>query len=300
MHQPDLKLSSRAELQLCLARCFLPPSRQADFDALCTELPADLRELNSSLAVLGDGEIDELCDTLSTLPDATTVLATYSRLFLSPPAPALLNLGFYLDGGLQGGSCQAIEDLFRTHGLARDPAFRDTADHLALYLQFVGWMLARAIDHQERAEHDAALAILGELHHSIVRHALPALQRLHAQILKAEDEYHLLPLYGKLCSLAHHALAADAMTVQHLLPQPAASTGLLDKPPPATAAPHLQEDSACTVCSHPFVPAGDLAGMIAVLRAQGLATDHMQVCPDCRAGAMGLSPMELPRMRKAG
>lgn len=85
MHQPDLKLSSRAELQLCLARCFLPPSRQADFDALCTDLPADLRELNSSLAVLGDGEIDELCDTLSTLPDATTVLATYSRLFLSPP-----------------------------------------------------------------------------------------------------------------------------------------------------------------------------------------------------------------------
>jgi putative dimethyl sulfoxide reductase chaperone len=294
------QLATRAELQLCLARCFLPPREAADLHALRDDLPADLRELNAELGVVGNAEMDDLCDALAALPDHTRLLTTYSRLFLAPPAPALLSLGFYLDGGLLGGTCQAIEQLYQRHGLQRDADFHDTADHLALYLQFIGWTLARAADQLDEGCRQDALAVLTDVHQSIVRHALPALQRLHAQIVKAEHELALEPVYARLCSLAHHALAADALAIQSILPPPA--TGLLDKPVavPQAVAPPDEEQSACTVCDQPFVAGRDLAGMIAALSAQGLSTDHMLICPDCRSGAVGMTPMDAPRIRKTG
>ncbi len=293
------QLATRAELQLCLARCFLPPREAADLHALRDDLPADLRELNAELGVVGNAELDDLCDALAALPDHTRLLTTYSRLFLAPPAPALLSLGFYLDGGLLGGTCQAIEQLYQRHGLQRDPDFRDTADHLALYLQFVGWSLARAADQLEEGRQQDARTLLADLHQSIVRHALPALQRLHAQIVKAENELALERLYARLCSLAHHALAADARAIQALLPPVAAATGLLETPRGAASPAANGEQCRCAGCGMPYVAGRELAGMIAALSAQGLATDHLRICPDCRNGAMGLTPMDPPRVRKA-
>ncbi|CAM5308531.1 TorD/DmsD family molecular chaperone [Thauera mechernichensis] len=298
------QLATRAELQLCLARCFLPPREAVDFLALRVDLPSDLRELNAELAVLGDAEADELCAALATLPNHAHLLTTYSRLFLAPPAPALLSLGFYLDGGLMGGTCQAIERLYQRHGLQRDAAFRDTADHLALYLQFMGWLMARAADELNEGREQDALALLADAHQSIVCHGLPALQRLHSQIVKAQDTLQLEPIYARLCSLAHAALAADAHAIQALLPHAALPTGRLDRRTSATLEttplPAANDGPcACSACSKPFVASGDLAGMIAILEAQGLSTDHMRICPDCRSGAMGMTPLSPPPMRKA-
>lgn len=225
---------------------------------------------------------------------------TYSRLFLSPPAPALLNLGFYVDGGLQGGACQAIEALYRAHGLARSPEFRDGPDHLALYLQFVAWMMARAAELLGAQDETAANRVLADLHQSVVRHALPAITRLRTQIVKAEQEYALPAIYSALCQLAQCALKADALALQHHQPQPSSrSVAVLEEVPVLPVAADV-EQVACMTCAKPFVPEAGMAGMIAALRAQGLSTEHMLICPDCRTGAMGLTPMKPPQYRKAG
>lgn len=296
----DMKLEERAELHLCLAQTFLPPTSEQVFVALREQLPGDLRELNALLSVLDTRALESLCEDLSSLTEQTRLLVTYSRLFLSPPAPALLNLGFYVDGGLQGGTCQAIEALYRAHGLARSPEFRDGPDHLALYLQFVAWLMARAAEHLGVQDEVAANRVLADLHQSIVQHALPAITRLQTQIVKAELEYALPKLYSALCQLAYCALRADALAIQQRLPQPlplpAAVVEYATLVPVATDA----EQTACAVCAHPFVPETGMAGMIAVLQEQGLATEHMRICPDCRTGAMGLTPMKPPQYRKAG
>lgn len=296
----DMKLEARAELHLCLAQTFLPPSSEQVFVALREQLPDDLRELNALLSVLDASALEGLCADFSSLSDQTRLLVTYSRLFLSPPAPALLNLGFYIDGGLQGGSCQAIEALYRAHGLARNPAFRDGPDHLALYLQFVAWMMARAAEHLGAQDEAAANRVLADLHQSIVQHALPAITRLQTQIVKAELEYALPKLYGALCQLVYCALRADALMLQQQLPQPASVSAAVVEAPSLVLVSTDAEHTECAECGKPYVPEAGLAGMIAVLQKQGLATEHMRICPDCRTGAMGLTPMKPPQYRKAG
>lgn len=296
----NMHLEERAELHLCLAQTFLPPSTEQIFVALREQLPDDLRELNALLSVIDASALESLCDDLSSLTDQTRLLVTYSRLFLSPPAPALLNLGFYVDGGLQGGACQAIEALYRTHGLARSPEFRDGPDHLALYLQFVAWMMARAAEHLGTQDEASANRVLADLHQSIVQHALPAITRLQTQIVKAELEYALPNLYSALCQLAHCALRADALVIQQRLPQPSpVAIAVVERVPVVPVAADA-EQKACASCAKPFVPEAGMAGMIAVLQEQGLSTEHMLICPDCRTGAMGLTPMKPPQYRKAG
>jgi len=300
MDMSDLKLTTRAELQLCLSRTFLPPMREGDFDALRNDLGADLRELNSELEVLPEVQASTLCDALAALPDHETLLKSYSRLFLAPPAPALLSLGFYLDGALMGNSCQAIERLYRQYGLERDSHFCDTADHLALYLQFVGWLLAQAEEHLHNANPDAARAVLSDLNYTITHHGLPAVQRLIAQIHKAESELPVLRLYGQLAILVRQALANDAAAIQSALPRPDAVVAK-DRGTAGTGAEPRAHDHpaiACTACDKAFVAGQELETMIAALETHGLTTEHMRICPDCRAGAMGMTPMEAPHMKK--
>jgi putative dimethyl sulfoxide reductase chaperone len=296
------QLATRAELHLCLARCFLPPREAADFRALRDDLPVDLLELNAELGIVGHAEMADLCAALAALPDHTGLLTTYSRLFLAPPAPALLNLGFYLDGGLMGGTCQAIERLYQRHGLQRDPSFHDTADHLALYLQFIGSLLARAADQLDDGCERDALSLLADAHQSIVCHGLPALQRLYTQIAKTEETLTLAGLYARLCSLARSALNADARGLQALLPAPTtAQLGKVNHNAQGVRAAGALNDAACacTVCGKPFIAGPDLATMIEALNAQGLTTDHMRTCTDCRNGTMGMTPVSPPRVRAA-
>jgi len=301
MNTNDLKLTTRAELQLCLARAFLPPMSQGDFDALRDDLGPDLRELNGELDVLPLAQATALFDALAALPGHDQLLRSYSRLFLAPPAPALLSLGFYLDGALMGSSCQAIERLYRQYGLERDKQFHDTADHLALYLQFIGWLLAQTQEHLNNGDAEAALALLNDLNYTITHHGLPAIQRLIAQIHKAEQELPVLHLYGQLATLVRQALANDAAAIQSVLPRPDAPVAKDQGTVGSGAESRAQEQAAmaCTACGQSFVAGAELDTMIAALGAHGLSTDHMRICPDCRAGAMGMTPMQAPRLKKA-
>ena len=302
MDRSRLQLVNRAETLLCLARAFLPPRDEADFSAMRDALGPDLRELDAELPLADTPQLTALCDTLAALPDHTRLLTSYSRLFLAPPAPALLNLGFYLDGGVMGGTCQTIERLYAEHGLERDAHFKDTADHLALYLQFLGWSLARAEEALEAGDEAAARKVLTDLHQSIVQHGLPALGKLIAQIDKAEREFPVARIYSQLARLAESALERDAHAIQLLLPRkPTLLDGGLSAANPTTLSGDADTgpEIGCAACGTSFVAGKELASMIAVLETQGLSTDHMKVCPDCRAGVMGMTALAPPKLKKA-
>jgi putative dimethyl sulfoxide reductase chaperone len=299
MQLSELKLATRAERHLCLARAFLPTLKQSEFDALREQLCPDLHDITAEFGEHDRASLQALGDALAAVPDRTTLLASYSRLFLAPPAPALLNLGFYLDGGLMGNTCQTIEALYQRHGLEQDAHFRDTADHLALYLQFIGWTMAQAEEQALAGDEGAARHILEDLNYTIVRHGLPAMQRLIAQIDKAERELHVLDIYGRLATLARNALLRDAEALQTVLPRPEAPTVIPGSEKLSTAArPGDGPATTCKACGKTFVADSGLETMIAALEAHGLGTDHMQICPDCRAGAMGMTALTSPRMKK--
>lgn len=301
MTQSDPQLTLRAELCLCLSRAFLPPLQECDFVAMTTDFPADLEELDAELSRIGSDRLMRIKESLASLADHSALLRTYSRLFLAPPAPALLNLGFYLDGGLMGNSCSELERLYIAHGLQRDPQFRDGSDHLALYLQFLAWCYAQAQEHLDAGNEAQALDVLRDVGSSLVRHGIPAIGNLIAQLHKAESSLGLPDAFGELAELTRLALTDDARAIGVRLPAEPVPTAELATPSPETGDVMATTDTilACSHCGQSFLAESALATMVAVLRSKGLDTAHLSVCHDCRTQAMGLTPMEPPRFKKA-
>ncbi len=301
MTQDNLQLTLRAELCLCLSRAFLPPLQDDDFTAMTMDFPVDLEELDAELRRIGSDRLTRIRRSLASFADHSTLLRTYSRLFLAPPAPALLNLGLYLDGGLMGNSCSELERLYNAYGLQRDPEFRDGSDHVSLYFQFLAWCYARAQDHLDAGDETQALNVLHDVGHSLVHHGIPAIGHLLAQLRKAESSLGLPDTFGELAELARLALTDDARTIGARLPAtPAAQTQTPELPETAMAGtPATESIFACNHCKRSFLAERSLATMIDVLASKGLDTAHMTVCPECRTKAMGLTPLEAPRFRKA-
>ena len=297
-HIPE-NLAERAQWHLCLSHAFLIPDQAEALDALRDDLLADLNELNDTLKLVDDQALEQLQQTLQGLAAQQDLLLIYSRLFLAPPAPALLNLGFYIDGALMGHSCQQVEDLYMAHGLERDPAFRDTADHLALYLQFIGWLHARIIEATEDGDHEQAQRHLQDAYATLHRHALPAMQRLVEQIDKAQQELNLPKLYDQLIRLAYAALLQDAAAIHAVLPDESIAPAEPHGIEPSADSTGQGEMSHCQLCGKPFLAEAGLQHMIDTLAEKGLGTDHLLVCADCRARAMGMQPVQPPKAKKA-
>lgn len=293
-------LGERAQWHLCLSHAFLTPRHAGTLEALHDDLIADLNELNTTLGLAEATTLARLQQALQTIPDQEQLLLTYSRLFLAPPAPALPNLGFYLDGALMGNSCQQIEDLYSAYGLTRDNDFHDTADHIALYLQFIAWIYAQIMERIEEGEHEQVQHHLLDAYSTLRKHALPAMDRFIEQIDKAQAELNLPGVYGELARLARAALLQDATAIHHILPEDAAPLPTTEAPP---AAPEeiatSDEMSHCNLCGKAFVAEAGLQQMINTLAEKGLSTDHMLVCADCRASKMGMQPMKPPELKKA-
>ncbi len=53
------------------------------------------------------------------------------------------------------------------------------------------------------------------------------------------------------------------------------------------------EGVACRRCGSTFAHGEELASIAQALASRSLATDHLEVCPDCRAPEMGLSAADL-------
>lgn len=144
MHHDDL--AARAELYLCLARAFLPPREAALAQALRSVLADDLEELDARLALQAQGALADYRAQLARVDDDLALLQAYSAIFLVPPVAASINAGKYLDGALDGGSVRVLEEAYRRCGMAREEGFRDLSDHVAVVLEFVGWLYARQAD----------------------------------------------------------------------------------------------------------------------------------------------------------
>ncbi|HRQ56944.1 MAG TPA: molecular chaperone TorD family protein [Azoarcus taiwanensis] len=301
MTLPPLMLTERAERLLCLARAFLPPRAESAREAICSHLAADLLELQHALGGNPEPAV-ALKRTIESLDSTEQLLTTYSRLFLAPPAPALPNLGFYLDGAMMGSTCQTIESLYLKYGLERDAQhFKDAADHVALYLQFLGWLMAHAEEHRLAGDTRALLETLTDAVQTLTRHAEPALKRLQEQILKTEHTMSLPTVYGQLTSLALAATTDDNIALRAYLPArpPLAARPRSAQAPHPTAEATQSPPVACNSCGTDFVADEGLVGMITVLEAQGLDTAHMRICPKCRTAAMGMTALKIPTLKKA-
>lgn len=283
-----------AELFLCLGRAFLPPA-QADFRrALAGDLIEDLRGLNTDVGFTDEATLAAFESALSTIDtDAEELLVLYSRLFLSPPTPACLNAGLHLDGTIMGNSVLEMEQLYQKYALAKDSEFRDLPDHLALQLQFLGYLLALSL------EPDAPQDTLADARGFIFRHLSGWIPALVQQCRRAEQAQGLPPVYGNLA-----AMTADALKrVCEHLPEPDIEVRNTPTAPPAPS-PGPAEDSGeparCGRCGKPFLAGAELSAMISALRRNGLDTDHLAVCPSCRTASLGLHPLTPPKANKPG
>jgi len=283
---PDLLPA--AELSLCLSRVFLAPQAGVTLAEVQGPLLEDLHSLAETLPTLTPERLEALSRTLGALSDTQQLILGYSRLFLTPPAPAPLNLGAYLDGGLMARSVPTMEALYRRHGLERDPAFRELPDHLALHLQWLAWVYSEAMEATE-AGGDAtpALTDAATMLHDLT---LPALAGVRRKVAQSANDATTLP-WRALVELTHDQLSHNLARLQAALPdlasRPTHASERAEGPKlvetfEASEAP--RETLTCRSCGEAFESDPVLAEMRQRLAAAGVSADHMTVCPHCRDG----------------
>lgn len=255
----DISLNNaRTELALTLARGLLPPS-QRDTAALLALLADDLQDLGTALGLDLAVQLTAFRDACATLGDAA-LLVHYSRLFLVPPVAARLNLGWYLDGSLNGPLQDSLAGWHASRGMTRANGFRDLTDHLAAMLEFLGLL-------ESRGESADAGTFATQL-------ILPALAGLEGDVARAAAD----SPYRSLIAWLRAALTqlygrenADARTSRTPFAKRASRPGWVH----------------CDRCHAPIATARDLAFMRKALTDNGLPSDHLALCPDCRGAARG-------------
>lgn len=293
---PDLLPA--AELNLCLARAFLAHHTGVTLEEIRGPLLDDLHSLTEALPELDDERLAALDRALAALTDTQQLILGYSRLFLTPPAPAPLNLGAYLDGGLMARSVTHMESLYRRHGLERDPAFRDLPDHLSLNLQWLAWVYSAALEAREAGGDAApdltdAVAMLCDV-------TLPALAGIRRKVVQADGDTTTRP-WRLLVDLTQSHLQWQLARLEPRVPGPVEAASPAPERPDANAAMASfaaseapRETLTCRACGEAFESDPVLAEMRQRLAAAGVSADHLAVCPRCRDGWDDVSVMRPP------
>ncbi|MCG6657793.1 molecular chaperone TorD family protein [Halomonas campisalis] len=297
----DIDPLASAELYLCLSRAFLTPLSRVTLPSLREGLLPDLQELAEGLPAIDAEWLATFRETLEAIPTSERLLVGYSRLFLTPPAPAPLNLGGYLDGGLMGQSSRLIEALYHRHRLDRDAGFHDLPDHLALNLEWFAWVLSRLEQERTAPSGDDATAAtcLADLRHMAGEITLPAVTRMQQKLAAmADDAPPEQRLWHLLVGLTRRQLQRDladwAPLVRQLgTPSEQPFHEVSSEQAPEQAASVSADDGAygrqsiaasplaCRVCGGHFTPDATLAEMHQRLKAAGLSAAHLAVCPRC-------------------
>lgn len=126
-----------AELFLVFARAFSVPAGADHLTALRDHLVPALADLCAACEV-ADAEplLVALQGSVAGLHNAETLLADYTSLFLTPPAPVPLNAALYLDGTVMGPSEVDLMLRYAAEGLTKADGFRDLNDHVVTQLEF--------------------------------------------------------------------------------------------------------------------------------------------------------------------
>lgn len=293
-------LSPRVEFYLCASQAFRPPIGEAALDNFKQALIEDLYALNEEVAFTDPHQISTALDLLADYDDSEQFLVEYSRLFLSPPAPAPLNLGYYLDGALYGQSTSEMEALYQKYGMERDVGFKDLPDHLSLQCFFYAWCMAHAMEliGKEQPEQQV-FTVLQDVRGAMSRFGLASLKTFIQKLDEATDQRNLNPFYNEFARLLRATLERDIAFLNSFLPQEIRVE--VSKPEPIELTADVQLGLSpkgtivnCNSCGKAFSFSDQMASMIVKLEADGLATDHLLICPDCRTHSMGLSPMTPP------
>ncbi|MBD3895900.1 molecular chaperone TorD family protein [Halomonas sp. ML-15] len=294
---PDLLPA--AELYLCLARALLAPRAGVTLDELKGPLLEDLHSLADGLPALQVERLDKLAQALDDLLNDERLILGYSRLFLTPPAPAPLNLGAYLDGALMGQSTQSMLALYRRHGLERDPAFHDLPDHLSLNLQWLAWVYSEAMEARDAGEETTplisdAVTMLRDI-------TLPALAALRGKLAQTNPEDTLTRPWRQLIDLAYDQLKYDLSRLKSVLPAPTPRAS--QEPSRASARDAIttfeaseapRETLTCRACGEAFESDPVLAEMRQRLATAGVSAEHMTVCPRCQGRSAASTSLRPP------
>ncbi len=134
---------ARAEAFLLLARAFTEPKGEGFCAAFRDCLPDDL------VAALGACGLDAQEEAAAvaraaTFADDAALRVHYARLFLTPPAPAPLNAGLYLEGTVMGPAEAELSARYASAGLQKADGFLDLNDHVVAQLEFAAYLWAEA------------------------------------------------------------------------------------------------------------------------------------------------------------
>lgn len=262
-------LHALADLHLCLARAFLPPMAPGFAAAFQSDLVDDLDAIAAELSFACGEPAGFLRDSLQALAGPDHLLQTYSALFLQPPIRVPLNASVHLDGSLLGPSARAMEDAYRRHGLEPSSGLRDLPDHLSRLLEFVGILFARAAGAVEAGDAPSAGMLLGEAREFSASFLRPWLPGVAVDIRGVCIDLDLPMPYQHLAELAVIAVwEGDAWRqggdAAH------ASTGRNVRRTP------------CSACGKPFAEDAAVVAVRRIMDKRGLATAHLDRCPDCR------------------
>lgn len=144
----------RADLWFVLARAFLPPPPSLSFPHWADALAQDLAELATALGLHAEAALAVLnCPPqhIALTTDPTAWLVSYAGLFLTPPVRVPLNTGLYLEGSLGGEAAHMMRMCYERAGFAPNQSFRDLPDHVAMQLEFLGWLEERAAQGDDQA-----------------------------------------------------------------------------------------------------------------------------------------------------
>lgn len=270
---------AKAEFFLCLARAFTPPeNKPAVLAAFKEDLVHDLTELGTACGYPIGEAVENFAKAMASVPDAQSLLVTYSRLFLTPgDKHPSLNAGAYIDGAVGGNSVTAMATCYRRCGLEKQETLRDLPDHVVVQLEFVAWLYAA------EAEGDVNLPMRAEdfISSFMVRWA----GAFRAGIEAATGHFELTANpYAALAGMIEIAAAlADARPLE---------------------APKREIDPEIARLRAEFasreLDANDLATIKQRLKADTLASDHVSVPVEKRDETMGLQPMSLPQVRRQG
>lgn len=276
-------LHERSEFYLALAQSFLTPQTEEHFRAMADLLADDLADLDQSLAYGLARELKNLRAALSELGSQQDLLLEYSRMFLQPPREAALNVCFFLDGAMMGGTVSEIELFYRHYGIERGDHFKDLPDHVSVQLEFVSCLYGRAAQGQENDSPDLESEQAAQ--HFLFAFVSRWLPHFESTIAKAGRQLELKANpYLPLARILALAVEQDALAnPQWLKPKKQAELAM--------------DKARQTYASRGITPE-DMADIERKLRANGLSTEHLQVALGERNAALGLSAKSPPDPRR--
>lgn len=249
---------SRRDLWLCLARAFSKPEGDAFRDVFTQHLADDLQAIAEETGLVAHEDIAALRVDAARLGHDLDLLRLYAKLFIAPPAPVVLNAGFYMEGGKTGHIEQELRALYARHGVAKAEAMRDFHDAVPIQLEFLSFLYERAGDYARAGQNMEARAYMAEAEAFIARYPVQWCSPFMRDMDKACAEDGLNRAYAHLARIlwlaveqARAGAPIEALPAGAGLPQ-GSSRGLGD------------------------VTAQDLAEVAYRLEQAGLAWDHVE------------------------